>query len=57
MLVTVAPLTMSIFAFCDVIVSCTRIGSAWLLISASLGLPFGYCTTLTFVIVPPVIES
>ena len=42
MLVTVAPLTMSMEAFCDCSVSWMRTGRAWLLISASLPLPFGY---------------
>src|SRR4051794_4067385 len=44
---------MSICAFCAWVVSSMRMGSAWALISASLGLPFGYCRTVTLVMVPP----
>src|SRR3954452_23414655 len=44
---------MSICAFCAWVVSSMRMGSAWALISSSLGLPFGYCRTVTLVMVPP----
>src|SRR5690349_4645060 len=48
-LVTVAPLTMSIVALCALTVSCTRIGSARALICWSLLFPCGYCSTSTAV--------
>src|ERR1700712_4456492 len=41
---------MSMLALCLLTVSWVRIGSAWLLISWSLPFPFGYCRTLTLVI-------
>src|SRR6478736_7946404 len=44
---------MSMSELCASIVSWTRIGRAYVLISWSLPLPLGYCTTDTFVIVSP----
>ncbi len=53
MLVTVAPLTMSICAVWYLVVSLIRMGKAYALISLSLGFPFGYCSTATLVILVP----
>src|SRR3954447_10331329 len=48
---------MSIWAFWACFVSSMRMGRAWELISLSLGLPFGYCRTVTPVMVPPLRDS
>src|SRR3954449_9369180 len=48
---------MSMSALWASTVSWVRIGSAWLLISWSRSLLFGYCRTVTFSIFPPVTSS